>query len=303
MALMSKRKPVEEVLQDKTLSNKRKQQIKQVQSIRKFAHQELKLPKNNSYTSYVELKREAISWNVIATPKYSIEPIKTCFPFTGCVSYLLYFSKERAQQVVNEHKKLGHDTHIIASPAYSTRGVFNDPIVSTMFNGGVSSIAQIVFHELAHQKLYRKNDSDFNEAFASAVGQEGTKLWLKKDHPEKVKTYNEYLLKRGQFFGLLITSRKELKALYQSDKTQAEMEKGKREVFAGLQQKYTQLKKSWHGDNRFDSWFNKHPVNNAKLAVIGVYFQKVPEFTKQLTAYNYDFEKFYQHYLESKDLR
>jgi predicted aminopeptidase len=302
MALMSQRQPLSDVLQDSKIPLKRKNQIKQVQSIRKFAYKELKLPKNNSYTSYVDLKRDAISWNVIATPKYSIDPIQTCFPITGCVSYLLYFSKERAEEVAKHHQNLGHDTHIIASPAYSTRGIFDDPIVSTMFKGGTSSIAQIVFHELAHQQLYRNNDSNFNEAFASTVGLEGTRLWLQKHHPKKVKPYNDYLKKRTQFFNLLLTSRNELQTLYKSGKTDAQMKIGKQNVFAQLQHRYTQLKKSWHGDKRFDAWFKKHPVNNAKLAVIGVYFQKVPEFSKQLKLLNYDFEKFYQYYFDKEDL-
>ena len=302
MALMSQRKPIVEVLQDKNLSAKRKEQIEQVLSIRKFASEILKLPKNNSYTSYVELKRDAISWNVVATPKYSVSPIKNCFPFTGCVSYLVYFSKARAQNAANKHKKLGHDTHIIASPAYSTLGFFDDPIVSTMFKGGTSSIAQVVFHELVHQKLFRKNDSAFNEAFASTVGEQGTRLWLKQYHPEKLKTYNDHQQKRWQFFNLLIAIRHELDAFYKSNIDKNKMEKGKQRIFSQLKQRYIRLKKSWGGDKRFDNWFNKHPLNNAKLAVIGVYYQKVPEFTRQLKAFDYDFEEFYRYYADNKDI-
>ena len=301
MALMSQGRPITEVLQDKSLSAKRKEQIKQVQSIRKFAHEKLKLPKNNSYTSYVELKREAISWNLIATPQFSTSPIKTCLPLAGCFSYLIYFSKERAQYEANKHKRLGHDTHIIASPAYSTGGWFDDPIVSTMFKGGTSSIAQVVFHELAHQKLYRKNNSAFNEAFASTIGEQGTRLWLKEQHPEKLKIYTRLLRKKWQFYNLLIATRQKLKAFYKLKKTDAAMAKGKQQIFTNLKAEYQQLKQSWGGDKRFDNWFNKHPLNNAKLAVIGVYYQKVPDFTRQLKAFNYDFEKFYKYYELGKD--
>ncbi len=299
MALMSQRTALTEVLKDTSVSAKRKDQIRQVQSIRKFASDNLKLPRNNSYTSYVELNREAISWNVIATPKYSISPIQTCFPIAGCTSYLIYFSKERAYREAEKHKKQGHDTHIIASPAYSTGGLFDDPIVSTMFNGGTISIAQVVFHELAHQKLFKKNDSAFNEAFASTIGEQGTRLWLKQQHPEKVMHYKNYLKKRWQFFNLLITTRKDLEALYKTKKNNSEMEQGKQHIFTQLEQKYIRLKKSWGGDKRFDNWFTKSPVNNAKLAMIGVYYQKVPEFTQKLKSLNYDFEKFYKYYKSS----
>ena len=298
---MSQRKPISEVLQDKNLSTKRKAQIKQVQSIRVYAQNTLKLPKNNSYTSYVELKRKAISWNLIATPKYSISPIKKCLPLAGCFSYLLYFSKEQAQYEADKHKKQGHDTHIIASPAYSTGGWFDDPIVSTMFNGGTSSIAQLVFHELAHQKLYRKNDSAFNEAFASTIGEQGTRLWLKQQHPEKLKAYTGFLQKKWQFFNLLLATQKKLKTFYKLNNTDAKKAKRKEQIIKNLKQQYKQLKKSWGGDKRFDNWFYNQPMNNAKLAVIGVYYQQVPAFNRQLKAFHYDFEKFYQFYALGKD--
>lgn len=297
---MSQRKPIVEVLKDKKLSEKRKKQIRQVQSIRRFATEQLKLPKNNSYTSFVELKRKAITWNIVATPKYSVAPIKKCLPIVGCVSYLMYFSKKRALVEAEKHKYQGHDFHIIDSPAYSTGGNFDDPIVSTMFRGGINSIAQIVFHELAHQKLFRKSDSAFNEAFATAVGEQGTVLWLKKFHPERVTSYLHYLKMKQQFFGLLLEARQELKVFYKIKQPDIKKEKGKRKIYSKLKKKYALLKKTWGGDNRFDAWFGREPMNNAKLALIGIYYKKVPEFTQKLKELNYDFEAFYRFYTLKK---
>lgn len=296
IALMSQRRPISTILEDKGISNKRKQQIKQVQSIRKFAVERLKLPQNNSYSTFVELNRSAITWNVIATPRYSVSPIKTCLPIVGCVSYLMYFSKDRALNEVKKHKKLGRDTHIVDSPAYSTGGKFDDPIVSTMFRGGINSIAQIVFHELGHQRLFRKNDSAFNEAFASSIGEQGTLLWLKNYHPKRVVAYEKYLQRKMQFFDLLLTTREELKQFYQINQSDLEKERGKQRIFVKMRLKYKQLKQSWGGDARFDGWFNKHPLNNAKLALVGIYYKKVPEFTKKLKDFNYDFDRFYEFY-------
>jgi predicted aminopeptidase len=171
-----------------------------------------------------------------------------------------------------------------------------------MFQGDMSSIAQLVFHELAHQKLYRKNDSAFNEAFASTIGEQGTQLWLKERYPNKQKAYAEYLQKKWQFFNLILATRNELGALYKMKKSTNEMKQGKQNILQQLKTKYTKLKKSWGGDKRYDAWFNKHPINNAKLAVIGVYYQKVPEFNQQLKAFHYDFETFYNYYESKKDL-
>lgn len=302
LALMSQRKPVKKVLADKNVTDKRKQQIKEVLEIRRFAYDRLKLPENGSYTSYVELDREAVSWNVIATPKHSMKPLQTCFPFVGCVSYLVYFSPESAHHEADKQKKLSHDTHIIESPAYSTLGIFDDPILSTMLSRNISSTAEVIFHELAHQRLYRKNNSAFNEAFASAAGQEGTRLWLKEKHPDKLERYEQHLIKRWDFFNLLIDTSNKLKVLFESKQDEVAMEKGKQRIYHQLEEKYASLKKSWGGDKRFDSWFNKTPMNNAKLSAIGVYYRFVPDFKRQLKALNYDFEKFYEHY-EKQDTK
>lgn len=301
LTLMSKREPITQLLKSDTLSKKRREQITEVQSIRKFAHKRLKLPENGSYTSFVELAREAVTWNIIATQKYAIEPIQTCFTVGGCVSYLVYFNKARAEKEAEKHKRIGHDVHIIASPAYSTLGVFDDPIVSTMLTGNISSTAEVVFHELGHQRLFKKNNSAFNEAFASTVGEEGTRLWLQKNHPASLKAYNDHVKKRWQFFNVLLKTSEELKNFYAIKQADAELAKGKERIFTQLKQRYAELKKDWGGDKRFDRWFTEHPLNNAKLAVIGVYYKLVPEFSKRLKAFDYDFEKFYQYY-QSKDL-
>lgn len=301
LTLMSKREPISQVLRSETLSKERREQITEVKSILKFAYERLKLPKNGSYTSFVELDREAVTWNIVATKKYSINPVQTCFSIGGCVSYLVYFNKARAEKEAEKHRKLGNDVHIIPSPAYSTAGIFDDPIVSTMFSGSISSTAEVVFHELSHQRLFRKSNSAFNEAFASAVGEEGTRLWLQKNHPKSLKNYNDHVKKRWQFFNLLLVTSEELNKFYAVKQSDTELAKGKEQIFTRLKKRYAKLKKDWGGDKRFDRWFTKHPLNNAKLAVIGVYYKLVPEFSKRLKAFDYDFEKFYQYYQLNKD--
>ena len=302
LALMERREPISELLKGDTLSAKRREQISAVQNIRAFAYDRLKLPKNNSYSSFIEIEKEALTWNIVATKKYSMRPIQTCFPIGGCVSYLVYFKKERAEKEAEKHRKLGHDVHIIPSPAYSTLGFWDDPVVSTMFRGSISSTAEVMFHELAHQRLFRKNNSAFNEAFASAVGEEGTRLWLKENRPKLLKRYNDHVIKRWQFFNLLLSTSEELREFYKDKKPEAELAKGKERIFARLKNRYAKLKKSWGGDKRFDRWFTKHPLNNAKLAVIGVYYRLVPDFSKRLKEFDYDFERFYNYYQNKKDL-
>ena len=66
-------------------------------SIRQFASRELALPDNGSFRSYADLGRPYVLWNVFATPEFSLEPVTSCFPIAGCVSYRGYFGEADAQ--------------------------------------------------------------------------------------------------------------------------------------------------------------------------------------------------------------
>ena len=63
--------------------------------------------------------------------------------------------------------------------AYSTLGRFDDPLLDTMMPYGDLQLVGTIFHELAHQLIYVKNDTEFNEAFAMSVEREGLARWLK----------------------------------------------------------------------------------------------------------------------------
>ncbi len=293
LSLMVKRKPIAQLLKDDSVSEQRKKELKLVQEIRTYASERLKLPNNGSYTKFVELHRKAVTWNLVVTPKYSMTPSQWCFPIIGCISYKGYFSEHKATSEAKQLAALGYDTFVAESTAYSTLGWFNDPVVSTMLDHGVLLTAETIFHELAHQRVYHKSDSDFNEAFASAVGQVGTRLWLKEKHPKSLAAYDDYLKKQQQFIGLLLATTEKLKKLYKIKMSDAETEKKKQAIIKGLKLQYTKLKKSWGGYNAYDAWFDK-PINNARLALVGVYFQQIPIFVRVLESYHGDFERFYK---------
>lgn len=292
LSLIAKQKPINKILEDKKTSKQRRNELELIQEIRAYAYDKLKLPKNGSYAKFVELDRKAVTWNLVATPKYSMSPSQWCFPIIGCISYKGYFSEAKARSEAKKTEQLGYDVYVAESTAYSTLGWFNDPVVSTMLDHGILLTAETIFHELSHQRVYHKSDSDFNEAFASAVGQAGTRLWLKEKHPKSLNFYDEHLRKQQQFIGLLLNVSSELSHLYKVKMTDAETEKGKQKILKGLRFKYTKLKQSWGGDSGYDSWFDK-PINNARLALAGVYSQQIPYFSRQLKHHNYDFEKFY----------
>ena len=293
LKLIQQQKPIAQWLSDPNVSPQRKKSLALVQEIRQFAHQRLKLPNNASYTQFAELHRKAVTWNLVVTPKYSISPAQWCFPLIGCISYKGYFSKARAFAEAAKFSALPYDIYVAPSTAYSTLGWFSDPVVSPMLDQGIIITAETIFHELAHQQVYHKSDSDFNEAFATAVGQAGTRLWLAEKHPENLAAYNQYLRKQGQFIQLLLNTITDLDKFYRSEHTAQQYAQGKQQRIQKLKQNYQQLKQTWQGDSRYDSFFDK-PINNARLVLTGIYYQYVPNFAKQLQQHKYDFSAFYQ---------
>jgi predicted aminopeptidase len=178
LELLRKREPIEDVIADEAADPKLKATLARIETMRRFAVDELLLPHNDSYTSYVELDRPYVVWNVVATPEFSVDPERWCFPFAGCVAYRGYFDKAAADRFAAKLAADGLDVHGGGSTAYSTLGYFDDPVLSTMVAGGEQYVASLLFHELAHQQLYIKGDSEFSEAFAMVVEEVGTERWL-----------------------------------------------------------------------------------------------------------------------------
>ena len=134
---------------------------------------ELGLPRNGSYTRYTDLGRPFVVWNVFAAPALSLEPREWCFPVAGCVSYRGYFDEADAKAEAARLAGLGFDVYVSGVPAYSTLGWFDDPLLSSFVRYPDTALARLVFHELAHQVVYVRDDSTFNESFATAVEEAG----------------------------------------------------------------------------------------------------------------------------------
>ncbi|MGH8246394.1 MAG: aminopeptidase, partial [Gammaproteobacteria bacterium] len=176
--ILSQRRPIADILEDPHAPEWTKSALAFVTEIRSFAQDRLLLPDNGSYRSFVELGRPYVAWNVFATPALSLEPLRWCYPFAGCLSYRGYFSEREARAYARELESRGLDVFVGGVVAYSTLGWFADPVLDTMTRRGNLELAKVIFHELAHQRLYIEGETDFNEAFADAVALIGVRLWF-----------------------------------------------------------------------------------------------------------------------------
>src|SRR4029079_15166901 len=178
MDLRTRARPVNELLADPQTAVDLRERLAFAQSVREFASRKLGLPDNGSYRSYAQLDRPYAVWNVVVAGEFSLEAIESCFPVAGCVTYRGYYSREDAERDATHARDRGLDAFVYGVPAYSTLGMFDDPLLSTFIRWGDAEVARLVFHELAHHVVYVKGDTAFNESFAVAVERERVRRWL-----------------------------------------------------------------------------------------------------------------------------
>ena len=284
---------IEDVLRDPGTSEALKRQLDTAMRIRDFASKELGLPDNQSYRSYADLGRPFVVWNVFAAPEFSVQPVQSCFVFVGCVDYRGYFSRKDADRLAAELSAQGHDAYVGGVPAYSTLGYFPDPVLNTFIHYPEAEMARLVFHELAHQLVYIKDDSTFNESFAVAVEEEGVKRWLDRTGDERQReVFERNRRARAEFTRLIEKHRARLTQLYQSGGSPDAMREGKQAIFAEMESEYQARRPGWGGHAGYERWFASRP-NNAHLASVSIYTQLVPAFQAMLAQSGGDLPDFY----------
>jgi predicted aminopeptidase len=305
LEILRHRRPLSELEKEPTVSAKLKEKFALVTELRAFAQKELHLPADNHYETYVDLHRRYAVWDVHAAAAASLEPKKWWYPLVGSLKYRGYFSEPAAQAYAARLKKAGNDVYVEGVEAYSTLGWFADPLLNTFIFNPDSDLAEIIFHELTHQRLFLSGDTDFNEAFATTVGEEGVRRWLAAARrPADAAQYEIELQRNRQFVAMVMRTRQRLADLYgDSDDSQHHrkrtaqpppwMEEEKERITRELRQAYARLKISWGGRTGYDVWM-QGPLNNAQLNTIAVYYELVPGFRKLLLGAGGDLERFYE---------
>ncbi len=295
LGILLNSRTIEQVLDDPATPPETRARLELAREIREYASHTLKLPENRSYRIYSDLGRPAALWNVFAAPELSLELKTWCYPVAGCVGYRGYFNRKSADTYAADLKAQGYETFVGAVGAYSTVGWFNDPLLNTVIKRSDPELAAVIFHELAHQRLFLPGDTAFSESFATAVEIEGVRRWLTdRGKPEVFAGYMQKLERREQFMGLVLRYRKQLETLYTSSKSDDAKRVEKARVFNDLRTDYAALKASWGGYSGFDMWLIDGELNNARMGAVGVYHQYVPAFQALLAKLNGDFEAFYR---------
>lgn len=294
MEILAARQSVEKLIDAPSTPSALRAEMGAAGAIRQFASDELGLPDNASYRSYVDIKRDYVTLAVYAAPEFSLAPQLWCFPVFGCVPYRGYFSRNAALKTARDLQRDGLDVHIAGVTAYSTLGWSSDPLLSTMFNGDRTYLAGLVFHELAHQRVYVNGDTAFNEAFAVAVETTGVKKWLRAGGDAAgLASYRAELKRNDQFIALVARTKAELARIYAKPGSAEQKRTAKAAAIERLRARYRRIRDtSWGGYSGYDRWIDG-PINNAKLAAMSVYNDLVPEFLRLFELCSGDYERFY----------
>ncbi|HEV3182716.1 MAG TPA: aminopeptidase [Steroidobacteraceae bacterium] len=292
--VLHERVPIDTVLADPHTPAAVREHLERVRAARAFAARELGLPDNDSYRSYADIGRPYVVWNVVAAPEFSVAPQRWCFPVAGCVAYRGYFHEQSARDFALGLEQQGLDVAVDGVPAYSTLGKFADPVLSSMLRYGDDDLAATIFHELAHQLLYVRDDSEFNEAFATTVEYVGLERWLaQQGATARMQAFRAEQRRERALVIMLTATRARLGQLYASSLPRDEMVVKKAEVFTQLTIDIRALERR-EGVTYplYEEWIAAG-LNNARLASVATYFECVPGFTRLLHEQGDDLPRFY----------
>jgi len=304
--LMQRSRPVADWLADDSTPPALRERLLLTQRMRDFAVATLALPDNGSYRRYADLERSAVVWNVVAAPELSLTLKSWCFPVLGCVGYRGYFDRAGADALAKRLEAEGWEVRVYGVPAYSTLGwtdwIGGDPLLNTFVHWPEGELARLIFHELAHQVAYAKDDTTFNESFATAVERIGGARWLEHHAAPAARTeYAALQSRRDDFRALTLRTRRELEAVYASELSDAVKRERKAEVLAAMRAEYASLKaERWGGYAGYDDWFAR--ANNAAFGVQAAYFELVPTFERLFERQGADFAAFYAEVQRLADL-
>ena len=258
-----------------------RRQLLAVQQIREFASSQLSLPGDESYGNYADLGREHVVWVLYAAPEFSLKPKTWHYPAVGEMDYRGYFREQDSLALADQLRSDGYDVFIGGVDAYSTLGWFHDPVLNTFVGYPDIDLAETIFHELTHRKVFRWGDTVFNESLANTVAEAGVQRWLEhQSRTADLRKYQGRLVRRREFYHEIDRARWSLQALYASGQTAPVMRHQKAAILAKLRDQFRELRRRW-GGHGLESWLHED-LNNGHIVSLNIYADKMPAFEKLL---------------------
>ncbi len=265
--ILWRRQEIAELVAQEGTDETLKRKLKLVLEARDYAER-IGLKPEKSFTKYSAVDRDDLLWVLSATEKTSFDPYTWWFPIVGTIPYKGFFEKADALAAGKQLEEKGLDIYIRSSPAFSTLGWFNDPLLSTTVKFDELSLVDTVIHEILHNTIWIKSNVPFNESLANFVGARGVESFFAEKYDpqhvlvEQARSRWKEELEYARFLSETVA---ELKALY------AGMEKS--EIVAKRKELLVRRKAAWDaahpGIGRYRGVIAG--MNNAVIAAHQVY--------------------------------
>ena len=285
--ILGARRPISEVLADSATPPALRHSLDLVVAVRNYAAG-LGLEAGETYTTFADVKRDTLLLVLQASPRNCLCPYEWKWPIVGRMPYKGFFDSHAAQKAANQLSARGFDVYLRPSGAFSTLGWFSDPLLSTALSRDSVELAATVFHEIAHNSLYVRSATPFNESFAQLVGYRSAESFFRARGDSTLaaraadRWHDEILL--GAFYTEL-TER--LKALYALDLDSAAVDSGR--MAAG---RWARLQLQDSVGPRLRTFTigpqADRPINNARLVGATIYRSHLDLFDRWYTAHGSD---------------
>ena len=277
--ILQSRQPIDRLVRRPDIDAALRRSLGLVLETRDYAAR-LGLEAKETYTTYSDVGRDTLLLVLQAAPKDCICPHTWKYPIVGRIPYKGFFDPVAARREAAQFSLRGYDTYLRPSSAFSTLGWFNDPLLSTALTRDSVELAVTVFHEIAHNTLYVKSATPFNESFAQLVGYRSAQAFFEergdsaRAQQAADRWHDEIVL--GDYYAALV---ERLETLYSQHPDSARLEEGRRSAAAWAR---SQLEGPIA--QRFRTYrigrLTERPINNARLIGARIYRTRLDLFDR-----------------------
>jgi predicted aminopeptidase len=290
-AILHASRSIEGILRDSTLGGEHRAQLELVAAARDYAAR-IGYEAKDTYRKYADVGRDTLLLVVSASGRRCICPVVWKYPIVGAVPYKGFFVAADAEKAGKELAAKGYDTYLRPSGAFSTLGWFEDPLLSTALSRDSVELAALVFHEIAHNSLYVKSATPFNESFAQFAGYRAAERFF-RDRGDSVhaaqaadRWHDEMVL--GAYYRELVDR---ATAFYDTKPDSVALEAGRLELGRWVKAQLEGPVRDSLRTVQVATPVPERPINNARLVGVTIYRTKLPLFERWYEMHDRDVER------------
>lgn len=251
--------------------------LKKVESIKRYAVDEIGLAGNRNYTIYKRIDRDYLVNVVQAADPLSFTRYEWRYPLFGKLPYKGYYDPADAKAEAERLRSKGYDVIVRQADAFSTLGIFRDPVYSYMQKYTDYELASLIIHEETHATLFLKGQDQFNEGLATFVGDQGALDYLRSTAGELSVSYRDAVAEQADARLLLLFIeglRSSLEGVYAKPIPRSDKLIEKAEVISHYQSIFTTVYHPQFRTKRYRA-LSHLPLNNAYIMLFGLYTRDI----------------------------